>query len=391
MKRLLGMLLLAVLLLAGCGGKNTETPQTAEPVKQQEQTVPQEKKEQAEAAGETDKKEADEDAASPTVKSSVSFDKDNGYPYYIKVNYQANTVTVYSKDSRGEYSVPCRVMLCSTGTYTPKSGVYRLCDQGRWRWLDLQGDVYGQYCTQITGNILFHSVPYTKESKDSLEYWEFDKLGTSCSAGCVRMQVRDAIWVYENKSNIYAVEFYASSDPGPMGKPSAPKISDNIACRNWDPTDPDSNNPWHRNKVAVGSYVGKSEADAIAAAKSLGLSVGSSVYQYSSKAKGTVLTQSLSSGTSVDKGTGISFTVSEGPEPVSVGLYTELSLEQAQAAAQALGLQVEVIYTEGEPAGIVVAQSISEGSLVPPGSTILLTVMQSEIPDPVNPTELIEE
>jgi hypothetical protein len=31
---------------------------------------------------------------------------------------------------------------------------------------------------------------------------------------------------------------------GPLGKPEAKKISNNIELRNWDPTDPDPNNPW---------------------------------------------------------------------------------------------------------------------------------------------------
>lgn len=98
----------------------------------------------------------------------------SGYKYYIKVNYGANTVTIYTKDSDGNYTVPYKAMVCSTGTATPKSGVYKI--QNRWRWLGLIGGVYGQYSTQIVGNILFHSVPYLEKSQDSLEYWEYDKL-----------------------------------------------------------------------------------------------------------------------------------------------------------------------------------------------------------------------
>ena len=104
---------------------------------------------------------------------------------------------------------------------------------------------YGQYACQITGNILFHSVPYTtKYDKGSLEYWEFDQLGTACSQGCVRLQVKDAKWVYDHFYSIVGVEFYCSDDPGPLGKPSAPTISGNERCRGWDPTDPDPKNPW---------------------------------------------------------------------------------------------------------------------------------------------------
>ena len=96
-------------------------------------------------------------------------------PYYIKVNYGANVVTIYTQDSEGEFTVPVKAMICSTGRATPRSGTYKI--GGRWRWLGLVGGVYGQYCTQITGNILFHSVPYLKRGNPgSLEYWEYDKL-----------------------------------------------------------------------------------------------------------------------------------------------------------------------------------------------------------------------
>lgn len=162
--------------------------------------------------------------------------------YYIKVNYGANTVTVYGKDEEGNYTVPVRAMVCSCGRATPKSGVYKTSDG--YKWGTLIGGVYGQYSTRIVGSILFHSVPYTAQSPDSLEYWEFDKLGTTASAGCVRLMVLDAKWIYNNCRGGTMVEFYTSDDPGPLDKPSAPKISDNERCRGWDPTDPADGNPW---------------------------------------------------------------------------------------------------------------------------------------------------
>ncbi len=166
-----------------------------------------------------------------------------GDSYYITVNVEANTITVYTLDENGYYSIPYRAMICSTGSDTPTSGVYTLGEQHRWHYLF--GDVFGQYTTQITGNILFHSVPYTVYGDPgSLEYWEFDKLGTSCSMGCIRLQVEDAKWIYDNYSRITAVQFYTDPDPGPLGKPTAPLISDNEQCRGWDPTDPDPGNPW---------------------------------------------------------------------------------------------------------------------------------------------------
>ena len=179
-----------------------------------------------------------------TKKSSTT----NSKPYYIKVNYGAQVVTIYKKDNSGNYTVPVKAMICSTGEYTPKSGTYSI--PARWKWLGLQGGVAGQYCTQITGNILFHSVPYlTKGDPGSLEYWEYDKLGTYASAGCIRLTVQDAKWIYDNCAKGTKVEFYSSSNPGPLGKPTAKKISDAEGeLKNWDPTDPNPNNPWKNYK-----------------------------------------------------------------------------------------------------------------------------------------------
>ena len=166
------------------------------------------------------------------------------YKYFIRVNLETNTVTVYAKDDGGAYTVPYLAMVCSTGDATPTSGVYYL-PGNHWPWLSLQGDVYGQYVTQIIGNILFHSVPYeTMYDKASLETAEFNKLGTPASMGCVRLQIVDAKWIYDNVDFIEKVEFYSDTDPGPLGKPEAEHLSLHDERSGWDPTDPDVNNPW---------------------------------------------------------------------------------------------------------------------------------------------------
>lgn len=196
----------------------------------------------------TDETEKEEGNKNTDKTSSQNNNKNSSIPYYIKVNYGAQVVTIYKQDEDGEYTIPYKAMVCSTGVATPTSGVYSI--PARWEWLGLQGDVYGHYSTQIKGNILFHSVPYLERGdKSSLEYWEYDKLGTYASAGCIRLTVADAKWIFYNCARGTKVEFYSSSNPGPLGKPSARKISSYPDyLRNWDPTDPDPSNPWHTYK-----------------------------------------------------------------------------------------------------------------------------------------------
>ena len=113
------------------------------------------------------------------VKSTTNVSSNS--TYYIKINVSENVLTIYTKDENGDYTKPVKAMVCSTGRATPKSGKYKITSYRR-EWNGLQGNVYGQYATQIIGNILFHSVPYTiRNDNSSLEWWEYDKLGTSAS------------------------------------------------------------------------------------------------------------------------------------------------------------------------------------------------------------------
>ncbi len=166
----------------------------------------------------------------------------NGKPYYLVVNKSTNTVTVYQADSTGEYCIPVKSMVCSCGDDTP-SGTYNTSDQYRWRYL--VGDVYGQYATRITGHILFHSVPYLRQSEDSLQYEEYNKLGSTASHGCIRLAVADSLWIYQNCPSGTKVTLTSRPSMGdPLGKPAAQTISPDSPNRGWDPTDPAAGNPW---------------------------------------------------------------------------------------------------------------------------------------------------
>lgn len=190
------------------------------------------------------KKLEDKSKKDKSEKKDEKESESSSHNYYIKVNYGAQVVTIYTKDSKGEYTVPVKAMVCSTGTHTPTSGIYTI--GYRWEWLEMIGSVYGHFVTQIDGDILFHSVPYLeKGNHSSLEWWAYDQLGTKASLGCVRLTTKDALWIYNNISYGTKVEFYSSSYPGPLGKPSSRKISDAPSyVKGWDPTDPDKNNPW---------------------------------------------------------------------------------------------------------------------------------------------------
>lgn len=170
--------------------------------------------------------------------------KETDYPYLLAVNLTENIVTVYERDADGAYTVPTRAFVCSVGAATPE-GTFRTTD--RYTWRPLFGDVWGQYATRITGHILFHSVPYTEQDKSTLEYDEYNRLGEEVSAGCVRLTVEDAKWIYDNCPAGTTVRMYRGEVEEPLTPEEPAKIdSSDLLRRGWDPTDPDPANPWRQ-------------------------------------------------------------------------------------------------------------------------------------------------
>lgn len=175
-------------------------------------------------------------------KPLIPASKGNGKPYFIRINRALNTVTVYALDGSGGYE-PYTAFICSTGPATPL-GTYSTFNKSRWRLLF--GPCYGQYVTDIVGDILFHSVPYYTQYEGNLEYNEYNKLGTAASMGCIRLCVRDALWIYNNCPIGTVVELYDDDESyGPLGRPESIYIDPESPNRGWDPTDPSADNPWN--------------------------------------------------------------------------------------------------------------------------------------------------
>lgn len=152
--------------------------------------------------------------------------------YVIKINKQRNVVTVYAKDGNKGYIIPVKSFVCSTGVPTPVGTFYT---PAKYRWHTLMGPCYGQWCTRIHKSFLFHSVFYSTRSNSTLSTTAYNKLGTTCSHGCVRLRAGDAKWIYDNCKLRTKVIIYNSAYTGPFGKPSAAKLA---SWHRWDPTDP---------------------------------------------------------------------------------------------------------------------------------------------------------
>lgn len=185
-------------------------------------------------------------------KSYISFEDNNGFmvckdangllyedaqdllglrsSYVLRVNKSTNVVTVLVANGENVYNIAYKRFICSTGDETP-FGTFYIPEKYRWRYL--VGPSYGQYSTRIVGRILFHSLPYDKQNPYTLQTDEYNKLGTTCSHGCVRLRCIDAKWIYDYCNLGTRVDIVSGVDP--LSKPHVDKIPSN---QRWDPTDP---------------------------------------------------------------------------------------------------------------------------------------------------------
>lgn len=121
-------------------------------------------------------------------------------PYAITVDVRNQVTTVYGLDENGEYTVPVKQMVCSTGMKATPSDVGEWVLNGRkarWCYFPTWGS-HAQYWTRINENIAFHSVIYNTVDLNNMSTKSYRLLGSRASHGCIRLLVSDAKWIYDN-------------------------------------------------------------------------------------------------------------------------------------------------------------------------------------------------
>ena len=133
----------------------------------------------------------------------------------IQVNLTTNTVTVF----RGKVAV--KAFACAAGLREGSTPVGNFQLKDKLRWHELVGPSWGQWCSHITGDILFHTLPYYSNSDNyTMLPEEYNQIGESSSHGCIRLAATDAKYLYDNCPVGTAVTiFNGTAEDDPLGKP----------------------------------------------------------------------------------------------------------------------------------------------------------------------------
>lgn len=146
---------------------------------------------------------------------------------------------------------PIIVFSCSTGAHgNTFVGTYRTSNYYEWKIMN--GNCWSRYAVRFNNHELMHSVPYYRCSPDSLEYKQYNRLGTPASAGCCRLALCDAKWIYEN--TVPGTVVRVVKDPNivyPLSRPNIIIDVNNPAIRGWDPTDTDPRSPYNQQNATA--------------------------------------------------------------------------------------------------------------------------------------------
>ena len=158
---------------------------------------------------------------------------------YVTINTATEQVIAFDANNN-----PLQVFACSTGARGNTTvGTYKTTDYYEWRLM--MGNCWSRYAVRFNRGELMHSVPYYRRSPDSLEYRQYNRLGTPASAGCCRLAMIDAKWIYEN--TIPGTTVQVIHDPNfifPLTRQIIKIDENDVVRRGWDPTDMDPRNPY---------------------------------------------------------------------------------------------------------------------------------------------------
>lgn len=157
--------------------------------------------------------------------------------YRIDIDLTNQVATVYGiySDKSAKVLMSEFVSTARKGKTTP-TGNFKIQGasggrKAKYRTCKLSGGkTYAEYACRFTGAKMMHGVPWkTRNTKGYVYKGEFNKLGSVASAGCVRMPIKLARYIYNNCPVGTPVKvFKGTKGKYPMGKPKKYTATSNI-------------------------------------------------------------------------------------------------------------------------------------------------------------------
>ncbi len=150
----------------------------------------------------------------PLDPKSVNFPANYEMPYYIEVDVTNQCVNIFIKDeATGAYNILLNRFVCSGGTSTKptKKGNFFIKSDAEQKKATGQNvkytryyfknyDSYAYYITRYSNEYMFHSFTFEANSAGTIlpKRNSYYNMGNTGSAGCLRMLMNHAKWIYDN-------------------------------------------------------------------------------------------------------------------------------------------------------------------------------------------------
>ncbi len=150
----------------------------------------------------------------PLDPKSVNFPANYKMPYYIEVDVTNQCVNIFRRNEEtGKYDILLNRFVCSGGTATKptKLGNFYIKSEAEQKRATGQSvkytryyfknyDSYAYYVTRYSNEYMFHSFTFEANSSNQIvpKKNSYYNMGNTGSAGCLRMLMNHAKWIYEN-------------------------------------------------------------------------------------------------------------------------------------------------------------------------------------------------
>ncbi len=154
--------------------------------------------------------------------------------YKITVNKASNFITVYSMDTKRNYTV-YKQFRCSVN---PSVTTQSTTVAHKYPWVVFGRNLCGRYVTKLSSGTYIHSTPYYNQNVYMVNKGAYNNLGNSATLGYIYLSVADSKWIFENCGTNTVVEVYDnSSESSPFAG-----VKLEPATMPYDPTDTEAAN-----------------------------------------------------------------------------------------------------------------------------------------------------